>query len=95
MRVAEAVHVDGLDAYTRAAIATSTTANAVASIGFAVAPFIDGKILATHGGRCNWCELRQNMISQRIVAVMSVEKSWLMPINRGMMNFVSWTATQL
>lgn len=58
MRVAEAVHVDGLDAYTRAAIAPSTTANAVASIGFAVAPFIDGKILATHGGRCNWCELR-------------------------------------
>ncbi|CAI7620389.1 unnamed protein product [Penicillium pancosmium] len=41
MRVAKAVHVDSLDAYTRAAIATSTTANAGASIGFAVAPFID------------------------------------------------------
>jgi hypothetical protein len=29
------------------------------------------------------------MISQRIVAVMSAEKSWLMSITRGMMNWVS------
>jgi hypothetical protein len=51
VRVAEAVHVDGLDADASAAIATGTTANIVASICFTVAPFVDGKILTTHGGR--------------------------------------------
>ena len=51
MGIAEAVHVDGLDAHTRTAIATVSGAGAVAGVFFAMAPFVEGVILATHDGQ--------------------------------------------
>ena len=50
VRVAEAVHVDGLDANAGTAVAAVARADAVASVFFAVAPFVEGVVLAAHGG---------------------------------------------
>jgi len=59
MRVAEAVHVHGLDADSRAVIPTVGGTDAVASIFFALAPFVECEVLATHIAfdacfRCSW-----------------------------------------
>lgn len=48
--IAEAVHVDGFDADARTTIATVTGADAVAGVFLAMAPFVEGVVLATHGG---------------------------------------------
>ena len=47
--VAEAVHVDGFHAHTGAAVAAVAGADAVACVLFAVAPFVEGEVLAAHG----------------------------------------------
>lgn len=61
MRVAEAVHVHCLDADSRAAVAPVAGADALAGVFFAVAPFVQGEVLATHGG--GWvCRLRNGCI---------------------------------
>lgn len=52
MRVAEAVHVHGLDADARAAIPAVGGADTVAGIFFALAPFVECKVLATHNAFC-------------------------------------------
>lgn len=55
MRVAEAVHVDGFHAHARAAVSSVAGADAVAGVFFAVAPFVEGEVLAAHGGVCCEC----------------------------------------
>lgn len=48
MRVAEAMHVHGLDADARAIIPTMGGTDAVAGVFFALAPFVECEVLATH-----------------------------------------------
>lgn len=48
VRVAEAVHVDGLNADAGTAVTALTRAGAVAGVFLAVAPFVEGVILAAH-----------------------------------------------
>lgn len=50
MGIAEAVHVDGFDAYARTTIATVAGADVVAGVFLAMAPFVESVVLATHGG---------------------------------------------
>jgi hypothetical protein len=47
--IAEAVHVDGFDADPGTTIATVAGTDAVAGVFLAVAPFVEGVVLATHG----------------------------------------------
>lgn len=51
--IAEAVHMNGLDAHAGTAIATMAGADAVAGVFLAMAPFVEGVVLATHGGKSN------------------------------------------
>jgi hypothetical protein len=53
VRIAKAVHVDGFNADAGTTIATVTRADAVAGVFLAMAPFVEGVVLATHGGRVN------------------------------------------
>lgn len=48
MRIAEALHVDGLDAHSLAAAAALASTGALAGIFFALAPLVDCEILAAH-----------------------------------------------
>lgn len=50
VRVAEAVHVDCLDANSGTAVPSVAGADAVSSVFFAVAPFVQGEVLAAHLG---------------------------------------------
>jgi hypothetical protein len=50
MRIAETMHVNGLYADTRAAVAALTRANTVSSILFALAPLIKSEIPTAHVG---------------------------------------------
>lgn len=52
MRVAEAVHVNGLDADTRATVSAVGGADIVAGIFFALAPFVECEILTAHDCFC-------------------------------------------
>lgn len=59
VRVAEAMHVHGFDSDAGAAVATVRGADAVSSIFFALAPFVESEVLAAHceigvgpGGAC-------------------------------------------
>lgn len=56
MRIAEALHVDGLDAHSLAAAAALARTGALAGIFFALAPLVEGEILTAHcfGG---WIEI--------------------------------------
>lgn len=54
MGVAEAVHVDSFNANAGTTIATVTRADAVAGVFLAMAPFVEGVVLATHCGEWNW-----------------------------------------
>lgn len=55
VRVAEAVHMHGLDADARATVPAVGGADVVAGIFFALAPFVECKVLAAHG--CFFCML--------------------------------------
>lgn len=48
VRVAEAVHVHGLDADSRAVVVSLCGAHALACVFFALAPLVQGEVLATH-----------------------------------------------
>jgi hypothetical protein len=58
VRVAETVHVHGLHADTRAAVPAVGGADAVAGIFFALAPFVECKVLATHIAFVGCCSLK-------------------------------------
>lgn len=45
--------MNGLDAHAGTAIATMAGADAVAGVFLAMAPFVEGVVLATHGGKSN------------------------------------------
>lgn len=49
MGIAEAVHVDGFDADAGTTIATMAGADALTGVFFAMAPFVEGVVLVTHG----------------------------------------------
>jgi hypothetical protein len=50
VRVAEAVHVDRLNADSRTAVPSVAGADAVSCVFFTVAPFVQGEVLAAHDG---------------------------------------------
>jgi hypothetical protein len=51
MRIAEAVHVNGFNTDAGTTIATVARADAVTGVFLTMAPFVEGIVLATHGGK--------------------------------------------
>ena len=60
VRVAEAMHMHGLDADARATVPAVGGADVVAGIFFALAPFVECEVLAAHG--CFCCMLFFNVV---------------------------------